>query len=234
MAAGLGTRLRPLTLAQPKCLVPIRGEPLLGYWLRLCRQHGVRELLINTHQFPEVVRAYLAGAARDLTLHVTFEPVLLGSAGTVRDNRWFVEGERAFFILYADNLTEANLPAMAAFHATHGGPLTMALFRAERPESCGIATLDSAGRVVAFVEKPTRPTSDLANAGIYVAGPDVLDLIPAKGPADFGYHVLPQLVGRMYGFILKGYHLDIGTPEHYARANATWPHRRKPDDPPEA
>lgn len=224
MAAGLGTRVGPLTLAQPKCLLPIRGEPLLGYWLRLCRRHGVRELLINTHQFPEVVRAYLAGAARDLTVHVTFEPVLLGSAGTVRDNRWFVEGERAFFVLYSDNLTDADLSAMATFHAAREAPLTMALFRAERPEACGIATLDSAGRVVAFAEKPARPASDLANAGIYVAGPDMLDLIPADGLADFGYHVLPQLVGRMYGFVLEGFHLDIGTPEHYARANATWPH----------
>jgi mannose-1-phosphate guanylyltransferase len=224
LAAGLGTRLRPLTSHQPKCLVPIRGRPLLGYWLGLCRQHGVGELLINTHLFPEAIRRYLAEAAGGLKLHVTFEPHLLGSAGTVRENRWFVGEEEAFFILYSDNLTDANLSAMEEFHRRHGGPLTMGLFRAERPEACGIATLDSEGRVVAFHEKPRHPAGNLANAGIYLAGPEVFRHIPEEGPADFGFDVLPRMVGRMYGFVLEGFHLDIGTPEHYARANAEWPH----------
>jgi mannose-1-phosphate guanylyltransferase len=223
LAAGLGSRLRPLTEHQPKCLVPIRGKPLLGYWLDLCRRHGIRQLLINTHQFPKAIEEYLAVAAGGLEIHLAFEPILLGSAGTVRENRGFVQGEQAFFILYSDNLTQADLSAMAVFHGRCAGPLTMALFRAGRPEACGIATLDSVGRIIAFAEKPPRPSGNLANAGIYLAGPEVLELIPAGGQADFGYDVLPRLVGRMHGFVLDGFHLDIGTPEDYARANAEWP-----------
>ncbi len=224
LAAGLGTRLRPMTNHTPKCLVPIRGRPLCDYWFALCEAHGIREILMNTHYLPEPVRDYVASLRRRVSVRLVHEERLRGSAGTVLDNADFVAGEAAFLIIYADNLSNANLTAFAAYHAKQDAPLTMGLFHTAFPNQCGIATLDGAGRIVEFVEKPKEPKSDLANAGLYAANVSILDEIPRNKPVvDFGHDVLPNYVGRMFGYPLGCYHLDIGNPESYQRAQATCP-----------
>ena len=103
-----------------------------------------------------------------LHLAESYEPELLGSAGTVAANADLAEFADEIVIIYADNLSDIDLRPLLAFHRQHGDPLTMVLFRAPNPRACGIAELDSEGRIVSFVEKPERPTSDLANAGLYV------------------------------------------------------------------
>lgn len=223
LGAGVGSRLRPLTDHVPKCLVPVNGEPLLDIWLRLLRQCGVTEVLLNTHHLAPVVRDFVrarAGATPVVTLF--HEPVLLGSAGTVAANRAFVAGESSFFVIYADNLTDMDLGAMLEFHTNRRSPFTMGLFEAAEPSQCGIAELDQAGRVVEFVEKPAQPKGNLANAGLYLAGPSLFDHIPSKPYTDFGFDVLPGLVGTMYGYRIPGYYSDLGTPERLQRAQAEW------------
>ncbi len=225
LAAGMGTRLRPLTDTLPKCLVPICGEPLLAIWFRLLRAHGIAAVLVNVHHLADQVRACVA-AHTPAGLHVELvdETTLLGSAGTVRANRAFVEHDRAFFILYADNLTDVDLTALHAFHCARKSTFTMGLWHAPEPRACGIAELDAAGRVISFEEKPAQPRSDLANAGVYLATPAVFADIPGQAPpVDFGLHVLPRLVGRMYGVAVNGYLLDIGNHERLARAEREWP-----------
>lgn len=228
LAAGYGTRLRPITDTVPKCLVPIRGEPLLGWWFGLLRLHGVTEVLVNTHYLPEPVRAYMDAYNRKgtgLTACETYEPELLGSGGTIRANRDFVRGEKDFLICYADNLTDADLTAFRRYHGEHGAPLTMALFHTNVPKQCGIAETDGTGRIVAFTEKPAEPKSDLANAGMYMADQRVFDYLDGDEPVlDFGKDVLPKLVGKMYGWNTDGYLIDIGTMENYKRANEEWTH----------
>ena len=140
-----------------------------------------------------------------------YEPQLLGSAGTVSANRDLADGAREVLIVYADNLSDVDLEAMLAFHRGHGDPLTMMLFRAPRPENCGIPTLDAQNRVVEFVEKPKHPKSDLANAGLYVLSADAYREVADQGAFDFGFDMLPRFVGRMRGWHWPGYHLDIGT-----------------------
>lgn len=223
LGAGAGTRLRPLTDTVPKCLVPIRGKPLLAIWFELCQLHGITDVLINLHYLPEVVRAFIGSRDWGLTVKTAWEPTLLGSAGTVVVNRSFVAGEKRFFILYLDNLTNVDLGAMAACHDARNGCLTMGLFRAGNPQACGIVRLDGEGRVQAFSEKPATPESNLANAGIYVANEELFDYIPAAAPCDFGAHVLPRLVGRMHGYLIEDYLRDIGTPDDYLSAQTGWP-----------
>ena len=220
LAAGLGTRLRPLTAQMPKCLVPIAGRPLLAYWLALFGRHGIHDVLINTHHLPEQVDAFARDNRTDVRLTTCYEPQLLGSAGTVRANRDWIADGAPFVIAYADNLTSANLSALVAAHEQHRPVLTMGLFRTDQPQRCGILELDregDEGRVVGFEEKPARPKSNLANAGIYVTDRRILDYLPETVPADFGIDVLPRLVGNMYGRTIEPI-IDVGTLDSYQQA----------------
>lgn len=224
LAAGLGTRLRPLTDRIPKCLVPINGRPLCDYWFALCETHGIREILMNTHHLSGQVERYVAALNRRLNVRLVHEAELVGSAGTIRDNAAFVDGEDAFLVIYADNLSNADLTRLIAFHESHGGPLTVGAFHTDYPEQCGILAPDDTGRVIEFVEKPTHPVSNLANAGLYVCDTSTIADIPGdKRVVDFGLDVLPRFIGRMYALPLDCYHLDIGNPESYAKAQRTCP-----------
>jgi mannose-1-phosphate guanylyltransferase len=223
LAAGLGKRLRPLTSDRPKCLVPIAGKPLLHYWLSLCRRCGVRDLLVNVHHQADMVQQYLRGL-NDQSVEITVFPErrLLGSGGTVAANASFVRGQRDFFVLYADNLTNIDLNALLRFHRSHDGMATMGLFRTPAPEQCGIVELDASGVVTSFQEKPARPRSDLANAGVMVFDPEVFSHMPGEEVFDLGHDVLPGLAGRMHGYVIQEYLQDIGTIEKYLDALMNW------------
>jgi NDP-sugar pyrophosphorylase family protein len=158
---------------------------------------------------------------------LSHEETLLGSAGTVAANQMFVDDVEDFFVFYADNLADVDLDAFKAFHMGRSGPLTLGLFRTRCPGSCGIVTLDGAGRVTSFEEKPANPKSDLAYAGILIARRAIFDWLPKSGFADFGKDILPRLCGRISGLLLDGYIRDIGTPESYAKAQEDWKLRRK-------
>jgi len=225
LAGGLGTRLRPLTDAVPKCLVPIAGRPLLAYWVDALARAGVREARVNNHAHADQVRAYVAGvtASGRLDLAESHEPTLLGSAGTIAANADLADGVDAVVIVYADNFSDVDLGRMLAFHRSHDDPFTMLLFRAPNPAACGIAELDGAGRVVSFVEKPEEPRGDLANGGVYIVDADAYREIAAMGAFDLGFEVLPRFVGRMRGWPWAGYHLDVGTFEALEEARRDAP-----------
>jgi mannose-1-phosphate guanylyltransferase len=225
LAAGLGTRLRPLTDTIPKCLVPVAGKPLLEWWMELFRKHGVTDVLINTHHHRAQVKDFISKHNTDgkrPRLYEFYENKLAGSGGTVMANKDFVAGEEEFFICYADNLTQIDLTALEEYHKTHDGILTMALFNSEVPEQCGIALTDENGKIIEFEEKPSRPKSNLANAGIYVTTQEIFRYIPDLPLVDFGKDVLPSLIGKMYGYAVDCFHLDIGTPENLYRAEDEW------------
>lgn len=225
LAAGEGRRLRPLTDRLPKCLVPIAGTPLLGIWLRLLEAHGVRGVLVNTNYLAKQVDAFLETWPTSMDVVTAYEPRLLGSAGTVAANRAFVAGEDRFFIIYADNLSNVDLGAMARFDAGRPEWLTIGVVPTDRPREKGTVIIDEAGRIAAFDEKVERPRSNLMNAGIYVAGRQLFDELPEPGPSgvlDFGYDVLPRLVPRIAAYHIPEFLMDIGTPEAYAAAQATW------------
>jgi len=220
LGAGLGTRLRPLTHRVTKCLVPIAGQPLLNYWVEQLAAAGVTEVLINTHHLAEQVRDYIETVnARDgLRLIESYEPQLLGSAGTLAANPDFADGADQVVIIYADNLSDMNLQDMLAFHRQHDDPITMLLFHAPNPRACGIAELDSQNRIISFEEKPQHPASDFANAGVYVFDTEAYQQIAALKAFDLGFDALPRFVGRMRGWVWDGYHRDIGTYEAYLSA----------------
>jgi len=221
LAAGLGTRLQPITDSIPKCLVPICGKPLLGWWVNLFKKHGIDEVLINLHHFPEKVKEYLNSNSEGIRFHFFYEEALLGSAGTLRENKNFVKKEKEFFILYADNLTNVNLTTFLDFHRSHNNFFSMGLFKSQNPSACGIALVNDFGVITDFEEKPKRPKSNLASAGIFLSSPEVLDLIP-KNETDIGFHLIPKLVNRMNGCLIEDFLIDIGTHENLKNAEVKW------------
>ena len=227
LAAGNGTRLRPLTDTVPKCLLPIHGTPLLGIWLKSCMAAGIGEVLLNVHSLAEKIQDFATSQTSGVNIRVVRERQLLGSAGTLAENRSFVAGERAFFILYGDVLTNVDLKAMLEFHRSGTALVTLGVHHAPDPSQCGIVTTDERGMVKNFVEKPQRPESNWAFSGVMIAGQELLDAVPAQRPADIGFHLLPKLIGRMRAYRISDYLLDIGTLQTYAAAQASWPGLRK-------
>lgn len=222
LAAGVGSRLRPLTDVVPKCMLPIDGRPLIEIWLDALGRAGVDEVMVNLHHLPRAVTSYLEQRVEPPTVFTVFEPVLLGSAGTLRANRDWIRQEEAFLVCYADNLTDFDLRLLVDAHLGSGDIATWALFRSDEPWRCGIAELDEHRKVISFVEKPAEPTTNLANAGLYVFHPGVIDLIRGPLPRDIGYDLLPHLVGRSRGVTVEGYFRDIGTPDSYRMAQLEW------------
>lgn len=223
LAAGLGSRLRPLTNDVPKCMVPIDGRPMLDIWLDALDGAGVDEVLVNLHYLPEIVSAHIASRVGPPVVRTFFEPELLGSAGTLIANREWVAEEEFFLVCYADNLTDFDLTTLVDAQRQRAGIATWSVFRSENPRAGGVVELDGAGRVIGFVEKPSEPVSDLTNAGMYAFQPSVLAEIAAKMPCDIGYDLLPRLVGRSYAVQVEGYFRDIGTIDAYHRARKEWP-----------
>jgi mannose-1-phosphate guanylyltransferase len=224
LAGGRGERLRPLTLTCPKCLVPINGVPLLEIWLDLCASSGIDTVLLNVSHHSQMVRDFLHRRPSPPAVRLVIEAEPHGTAGTVVNNREFIEGEESFWVFYADNLTNVSLSDMLATHRANDGLLTMGLFRAPAPSAAGIVGMEADGRITSFEEKPKQPRSDLANAGIFLMRSRALAELPAAdgGILDFGFHVLPRLLGRMYGHRIEQFIMDVGTPEALARASAAW------------
>lgn len=225
LAAGIGSRLRPITNTTPKCMVVIDDRPLLDIWLDAFDRAGIDEVLVNLHHLPEVVGRHLAARTAPPAVRTVFEPTLLGSAGTLLANRQWVDGEDLFLACNADNLTDFDLRSLVDAHREHGAIATLAVFHSEQPSAGGVVELDADGRIVGFVEKPSEPASDLTNAGMYAFHTDVLDEMEGEPPNDIGYDLLPRLVGRARAVLVEGYFRDIGNAHAYHRAREEWPMR---------
>ena len=227
LAAGLGTRLRPLTEHTPKCLVPIHGRPLLDYGLdMLLDGGGVDHAWINTHHLAAKVAAHVRAsrwAARTTLFH---EPELLGTGGTLLANRAELAGD-PLLVAHADNLCTFDVRKFAAAHAARppGVQMTMMTFVTDTPESCGIVELDVEGRVVAFHEKVRTPPGRVANGAVYILEPTVIDFLAELGRPviDLSTEVLPRFVGRIVAHPNDGYLRDIGTPAALAAAEREFP-----------
>ncbi len=222
LAAGLGTRLRPITNTIPKCLVPIRGKALLGIWLERLTKAGVDAFLINTQYLSAQVASFIAASPYRDQVTLVREEILLGTAGTLIANAGFFEGQDGLLI-HADNYCLANFHEFMKAHKLRPPHclMTMMTFRSEAPESCGIVELDAGGVVVAFHEKVANPPGDLANGAVYLLSAELIHTLATDSHtvSDFSTEVLKRLVGRIYTYETKEYFLDIGTPESYEKAN---------------
>lgn len=214
LAAGKGSRLGELTRRLPKPMLPIRGKPVLEHHVNRLAAADVREIWINLHHAPDVIRSHFGdGSGFGVRLRYSEEPELLGTSGALRKlAAEFCDGP--FFVIYGDNLVELDYAELAR---QHRGILTMVLHHRDYVAQSGVVQLDSDGRITAFQEKPAPGSelSHLVNAGIYSCEPQILDSLP-PGFSDFGTDILPKLLAQghhLYGIISPVPVIPIDTPE---------------------
>jgi mannose-1-phosphate guanylyltransferase len=223
LAGGMSTRLYPLTKAVPKPIVPVVGEPISGHVMRWLSSFGYDEVAMNVFYLADLVeRTFGDGSRYGVKLHYVREPELTGSAGALKQLEGWFDG--TFVVVGCDDLTNADLGSLVAFHKRAGALATIGLVEADEVDQYGVVILDERGRITGFQEKPAKGTekSKLANTGIYVFEPAIFERIPAGTFYDFGKQVFPELLLAglpFYGMELGGaYWRDIGTPEEYRRA----------------
>jgi mannose-1-phosphate guanylyltransferase len=217
LAAGLGTRLRPLTDTTPKCLVPINGKPLLDIWCESLLSAGVTRLLVNLHYKSDQVKQHISMSKFAKDIETVFEPQLLGTAGTLNANKQFFEGDDGI-LLHADNYCEADIKHLISSHINRPSKcdLTMLAFRTQTPHTCGILEVDDHKILNQMYEKSLDDHGNLANAAFYVLSKKLIaDL---RDETDFSNQVIPKYFGKALVVETSETFIDIGTPETYAYA----------------
>lgn len=214
LAAGKGTRLRPLTDSIPKCLAPIGGRPLLDFWLATCVSAGFSPIIVNTHYLASQVHSYVNASPFSSHVILEHEEQLLGTGGTLLKNVQLLQNG-SFFVAHADNFSIFDMDAFIMTHKTRPSEcaMTMLLFHTSEPESCGIVSLDSRGIVQEFHEKKPGVKGNLANGAIYMMEPEILTDLRSTLSAqpDISLDLLPRYLGRIFTFSDVNYHRDIGT-----------------------
>ncbi len=235
LAAGLGTRLRPITYEMPKPMVPVLNRPVMEHIVRLLARHGFTETIANLHWFPDLIEAHFGdGSAFGVELSFSREEQLLGTSGGVRNAAGFL-GD-SFLVISGDALTDIDLSAMREFHESHDGIATLATKRVRDTSQFGVAITGADGRIQGFQEKPdpAEALSDLANCGIYMFRSEIFDFFPsagtsqAAGPgdpagfADWAMDVFPALLDGdvpFYSHEIDAYWNDIGNLEELRSGN---------------
>ncbi len=224
MAGGEGTRLRPLTYNQPKPLVPMANRPLMEHVVGLLRHHGLRDIVVTVGPQADAIRAYF-GDGSELGVKISYatEQEPLGTAGSVRNAAGDLGLGEAFLVISGDVLTDMDLSALVELHEANRAVATVALKPVPNPLEFGVVITGRDGAIERFLEKPSwgEVFSDLVNTGVYVLGPEVLEVI-GPGAADFSTDVFPRLLQegkRLYGFPVDGYWQDVGTLDAYLQAH---------------
>ncbi len=210
LAAGLGTRLRPLTYEITKPMVPVLDRPVMAHIVDLLDRHGFERVIANLHYFPATIREYFGDR-----VEYRFEPELLGTAGGVRACADFF-GEEAFLVISGDALTDIDLGALARRHREAGGIATLAVKKVADTREFGVVVHDQEGRITGFQEKPSpdEALSDLGNCGIYVFDAKIFEYFPERPFVDWAKDVFPVLLENDVPFHLHEvgeYWNDVGS-----------------------
>jgi mannose-1-phosphate guanylyltransferase len=222
LAAGLGTRLRPITNEMPKCLVRVGGKPLLSYWLEtLFASKSIGRVMINTHYLGHQVENFILNSKWRNRITLVHEDQLLGTAGTIIKNKFFFEGKE-FSVIHADNFSVFDFDDFIKAH--HARPkncvMTMMTYLTSNPSTCGTLTLNSDGIVLKMDEKIST-TNHLANGAVYIFENSIFNIIEGmnRNISDISTELIKELEGMIFTYPNYLYHRDIGTPISFAQAN---------------
>ena len=222
MAGGEGSRLRPLTCALPKPMVPVLNRPCMEHIINLLRQHGIHEIAVTLQYLPEEIQSYFGdGSEYGVSLSYFTEEMPLGTAGSVKNAASFLD--ETFIVISGDALTDCGLQEAINFHQEKKALATLVLTTVTCPLEYGVVITDGEGRIVRFLEKPGwgEVFSDTVNTGIYILEPEVLGFIEENKMVDFSKDLYPRLLDArkpLYAFVAEGYWCDIGNIEQYLQA----------------
>lgn len=222
LVGGHGTRLRPLTLTQPKPVIPLVDRPFIRYMVDWVAGHGVSEIIMACGFLPDALQRALGDEIPDgPRIRYVSEPEPRGTGGAMK----FAEDllEDTFFALNGDVLADLDLTELRRRHQSSGARATLGLYPVADPSAFGLVRRTGDGEIVEFLEKPepSEIDTDEISAGAYVLEKDVLELIATDRDVSIEREIWPQLVGEgLYAERLEGYWMDIGTPSGYLRASA--------------
>ena len=219
MAAGIGSRLEPLTSNTPKPMVPVANTPVMEHILRLLKKHNITEVIANTHYLaPQISNYFTPGKINGLNLEILHEEKLSGTAGGVKKCEYFLNNNETFVVMSGDSLTDVDLDKLIQQHKKAGAMISMGLKSVPKEEviHLGVVVTNEEGRVTEFQEKPPieKAKSTMVNTGIYIFEPELFDYIPKDTFYDFAKQVFPAVMNDnkpIYGFEIDGYWNDIGT-----------------------
>ena len=222
LAAGLGTRLRPLTNKVPKCLLLIKEKPLLEILLKQLKESDIGPFLINTHYYSKQVEEFIETSGFSDQVELVHESKLLGTAGTLIANLDFYQDEDGL-LMHADNYCLADFDAFVEAHNRRpsGCLMTMMTFSTSVPCLCGIVELDKKGVVIGFHEKVDNPPGNIANGAIYILSKELIDILKTDftNSKDFTKEVIPAMLGKIFTYETKNFFIDIGTTDNLRKAN---------------
>ena len=220
LVGGFGTRLRPLTLARPKQMLPLNGQTMLERVMTTLASHGVDEAVLALGYRPEIFTdAFPDGTIAGVKMHYAVEPEPLDTAGAIGFAARAAGFTETFIAVNGDVLTDIDLGQLMAKHREWGGEGTIALTPVDDPSRFGVVPIDDQNRVAAFIEKPPadEAPSNWINAGAYVLEASVLDRIPEGERVSIERQVFPEMVasGGLFAMQSDAYWVDAGTPESY-------------------
>ena len=224
LAAGVGSRLDPLTRNVPKPLVPILNRPVMEYLIELLKKHGFDEIMVNLYYLGDQIKAYFGDGSRwGVKIYWSQEDQLWGDAGSVKRVEEFFKDD-TFIVIGGDDLTDMDLTRLVKTHKNKKALSTIALSLVDDPSEYGIVLLNEDNRITRFLEKPKGEVifSNMANTGVYVFEPEIFDLIPRGTFYLFGKQVFPLLLDQkrpLYGHLTAAYWKDVGNLKIYQQTH---------------
>lgn len=221
LAAGEGTRLRPLTLKHPKPLVPVMDSPVITYTIDNLKRHGISECIINLHYLGSKIKSFLDRNIKDMKIEYSFEEEILGTAGGVKKMEEKLND--TFIVLSGDGLSDIDIKKILDFHRKKQATATVAVKGIDVRFEYGVVLYDKKKRIKKFLEKPSWESvfSNMVNCGIYVFEPEIFRYIPNRF-YDFGSQLLPLLTEkgeRIFAYPLNEYWCDVGNLKEYSRVH---------------
>ncbi|CAD5226793.1 unnamed protein product [Bursaphelenchus xylophilus] len=221
LVGGYGTRLRPLTLSQPKPLVDFANKPMVLHQMEALANAGVDTVILAVSYRAEMLEKEMRSQEERLNIkiEISVETTPLGTAGPLALAKQHLEGSEPFFVLNSDVICEFPFAEMMRFHKSHGRKATIAVTKVEEPSKYGVVVFDeSCGQIERFVEKPKEYVGNKINAGMYIIDPSVLESIPCE-PTSIEKDVFPKLAAdeNLYAFVLRGFWMDVGQPKDFLK-----------------